>query len=58
MFDDHLVTCHPQRAARERDGADHRKQFRCETDAERNSKEQRLERLVFERDTHQQDEQH
>ena len=57
MFDDHLVTRHPQRALRERDGADHREELRREADAQRHGEEQRLERVVLERDAHQQDEQ-
>ena len=53
MLDDHLVARHPQRALRERHGADHRQELRREADAERHGEEQRLERVVLERDAHQ-----
>ena len=58
MFDDYLIARHPQRAPRERDGADHRQELGRETDAQRHGKEQRLECVVLERDAHQQDEEH
>ena len=57
VFDDHLVPRHPERALRQRDGTDHRQELWGETDAQRHGEEQRLERVVLERDAHQQDEQ-
>ena len=58
VLDDHLLARHAQRALGQRDRADHRQELRRQADAERHGEEQRFERVVPERDAHQQDEQH
>jgi hypothetical protein len=58
VLHDDLVARHPQRALRERHGADHRQELRRQAHPQRHREQQRFERVVLEDNPHQQDEQH
>src|SRR6266496_3312726 len=58
VFDDHLLLCHTQSTPPQRHCCDHRQELGRQTDGERDSEEQGLERLMMTKDAYQDNKEH